>query len=93
MIHFGILIIAFFGFGLVALSMDRHQEDVFKRELPQTTSRALRWGGWLLLVVGLAVAVHGYGWALGLVAYSGHTSAAAALVFLLLLVRGRYGES
>ncbi len=93
MIHFGILIIAFIGFGLVALSMDRHQEDVFKRELPRIASRALRRVGWLLLVVALAVSVRGYGWALGLVAYSGHTSAAAALVFLLLLVRGRFGES
>ncbi len=93
MTHLSILIIAFFGFGLVALSMGRHQEDVFKQELPRIASRALRRGGWLLLVVALAVAVRGYGWAVGLVAYSGHTSAAAALVFLLLILRGRYGET
>lgn len=89
MIHLGILIISLVGFGLLALSMDRHQEHVFRRALTTSTSRALRWGGWLALLAALTVSVRGYGWSLGLVAYSGHTSAAAALVFLILLVRLR----
>jgi len=49
----------------------------------------LRAAGWLLLLAALWRAVHGLGWGLGLVAYSGHTSAAAGLVFVALVAWDR----
>ncbi|SHF34048.1 Protein of unknown function [Lampropedia hyalina DSM 16112] len=80
------------GFAALALAMGRHQEDLWGRELQPRTSRCLRAAGWASLLAALWLAVAARGWSLGLVAYSGHTSAAAAMVFVFLLLFNRWQE-
>ncbi|MFT3719529.1 MAG: DUF3325 domain-containing protein [Pseudorhodoferax sp.] len=90
MVHWTLLLLCTAGFGALALAMDRHQQDVFGRELPARAGRALRVLGWALLAAALWRAVAAQGWGLGLVAYSGHTSAAAGLVFAALVLWNRW---
>lgn len=78
------------GFAPLALAMDRHQQDVLGRELQPRATLGLRCAGWALLLAALWQAVGAQGWALGLVAYSGHTSAAAGLVFVALVAWNRW---
>ncbi|WP_076997482.1 DUF3325 domain-containing protein [Variovorax sp. KK3] len=89
MSHLAVFIPSLLGFAALSLAMDRHQEDLFGRVLAPQATRMLRAGGWLLLLVALALAVRSAGWSLGLVHYSGHTSVAAGLVFGALLVLHR----
>jgi len=85
MSHLAIFLPSLLGFSALALAMERHQESVFDRALPASLTRVLRNLGWAALLVALAVAVETQGWGLGLVSYSGHTSASAGLVFGLLI--------
>lgn len=87
--HALVFAVALIGFACLALSMARHQEDIFGDELRAATTRGLRAGGWLLLVAGLGLAVRGQGWSFGLVAYSGHTSVAAWLVLIAMVIFNR----
>lgn len=89
MMHLVSLLICLAAFASLAMATDRVQSDLFGRELPATTSRALRIAGWALLLLSLAFVVGEQGWGLGLVSYSGHTSVAAGAVFLALVVRQR----
>ncbi|ANN79520.1 DUF3325 domain-containing protein [Bordetella flabilis] len=89
MIHLLTLCICILAFAALALAMTRHQEAIFRRELQAPIAHALRGAGWCGLALGLAIIVAGRGWALGLVAYSGHTSLAAGLVYVALVIRGR----
>jgi len=89
MIHVWTLLISLAGFAALALAMDRHQEDLFGRELSPRVTRLLRIVGWAGLLLALGVIVGRQGWALGLVSYSGCTSLAAGLVFLALVVHQR----
>lgn len=76
-------------FALLALAMQRHQEDLFGRALAAGPTRALRAAGWLALLASLAVAVRAQGWSLGLVAWCGHISLSAGLVVLGLVAWDR----
>ncbi|MDQ8032843.1 MAG: DUF3325 domain-containing protein [Bordetella sp.] len=89
MIHALTALASLIAFTLLALAMDRHQQDLFGRELGTDITRALRIGGWVALIASLAIAVHAQGWALGLVAWCGHISLSAGLVILALIVRER----
>jgi len=73
------------GFAALALAMERHQQDLFKSILVPMRTRLLRMGGWILLLLALVLLVRASGWSLGLVAYSGHTSLGAGVVFLTLV--------
>jgi len=88
--HWTLLLLSIAGFGALALAMDRHQHDVFGRTLSVHIHWALRAAGYLLLAGALQQAVRAQGWALGLVAYSGHTSAAAGLVCTALIAWNRW---
>lgn len=90
--HALLLLSALAGFAALALAMERHQEDLWGKALSAQQTRGLRAAGWLLLGLCLALAIAAKGWSFGLVAYSGHTSAAAALVFIALLVWSRVQE-
>lgn len=92
MMHLISLLICVTAFAALALATDRAQSDLLGRELPVSTTRGLRVVGWTLLLVSLAIVVEAKGWGLGLVSYSGHTSLAAGVVFLGLVVRGRWGR-
>ncbi len=78
------------GFGALALAGDRQQDELFGHGLGRRITLQLRCAGWGLLLVALAVLVLMQGWALGLVSYSGHTSAAAGAVFLALVAHQRW---
>ena len=85
-----VLLLCLLAFGALALAMERHQQDLFRRSLLARTTRWLRVTGWSALVLALFVVVRGQGWALGLVSFSGHTSLGAGLVFGVLLAYGRH---
>ncbi|WP_028605880.1 DUF3325 family protein [Ottowia thiooxydans] len=89
MTHLLIFMLCLPAFAALAMATDRAQDDVLGHALPAAITRNLRIVGWALLVAALWAAVATMGWALGLVAYSGHTSAAAAAVFIILLLRNR----
>ena len=77
------------GFAALALAMERHQEDLFEHAFAPSLTRRLRVAGWGALLLALCVLVDAQGWGLGLVSFSGHTSLAAGLVFVALLLQGR----
>ena len=89
MTHVTIFVICLAAFAALALATDRAQHTVLGRELPQASARSLRAMGWALLLLALWRTVAAMGWGIGLVAYSGHTSAAAGVVFLALIAWGR----
>ncbi|KQP20588.1 DUF3325 domain-containing protein [Pseudorhodoferax sp. Leaf267] len=89
MTHLAVFTLSLLGFAALALAMERHQEDLFKRPLPRRTTLALRSAGWAALLLALLAAVRAQGWSLGLVTLSGHTSLCAGLVSISLVVRQR----
>ena len=91
-IHGVVQLLSLTGFMCLALAMIRHQEDLFGKALRPPVTRGLRGAGWLLLLLALWQAVAGMGWGFGLTAYSGHTSVAAGLVYVVLLIDNRIKE-
>lgn len=89
MSHAATSLASLIAFALLALAMDRHQRDLFGRELAPRRSRVLRVGGWVALLASLAIAVRAQGWSLGLVAWCGHVSLGAGVVILALVARER----
>lgn len=71
------LALAFAGFTSLALSMDRHQRDFFRRRLDGTRSRRLRHMGWVLLAGSAVPCIAGEGWGMGLVIWLGALTPAA----------------
>ena len=82
-------LLALAAFACLALAMDRHQEDLFGRQLPPARTRHLRMAGWTLLVLSLGAALQVAPWSLGLVSWFGHIAAAAAIVLLSMVARER----
>lgn len=80
------------GFTCLALAMERHQSDLWSRSLSVTATRLLRGVGWALLLLCLVVAVRSKGWGFGLALFSGHTSAAAGVVVIALLLINHWQE-
>lgn len=89
MTHVTIFVICLAGFAALALATDRAQRTALGRELAPPSTRGLRAVGWVLLLLALWRTVAAMGWGIGMVAYSGHTSAAAGVVFLALIAWGR----
>ena len=87
MTHLMLFVLSLMGFAALALAMARHQENIFGRLLSSRATHMLRIAGWALLGIALFVAVRSQGWSFGLVSYSGHTSLAAGIVFIALVVR------
>lgn len=87
--HLTIFVLCLAAFAALAMATDRAQDTVLGRELPPATTRRVRILGWVLLLLALWRTVAAMGWGLGLVAYSGHTSGAAGMVFLALIAWGR----
>jgi len=87
--HIVIFCLSALGFLCLALAMQRHQEDLFGKELARKPTLLLRMAGWAALLAALAAAVETMGLSLGLVSYSGHLSAGAAVVALSLVARER----
>lgn len=87
---FGLCIVSF---ALLAMATSRQQEVVFRRKLAPSRTLGMRAGGWAGLSLALLACVALHGWGLGLVSYSGYTSAAAGVVYLGLIVRSRLTAS
>lgn len=88
--HLFLLILAFAAFACLALSMQRHQEDIFGVCASAAITRGLRAAGWLLMLLSLFVALRQPDFGFGLVSWFGHIMLAANSVFLLLLAYGRF---
>ncbi|OZI26410.1 hypothetical protein CAL26_03510 [Bordetella genomosp. 9] len=91
MTHLLTLWFCLLGFLALAMATERQQEALFGRLLTPARTRMLRLAGWSALAVALSIVVARQGWGLGLVSYSGHTSLAAGLVYLGLIIRDRRG--
>ena len=87
--HALILALATPGFAALALAMERHQQDVLGRLLKPRTTRGLRAGGWLLLLLALGHALHHLGGPIGIVTWVGHLSLAAGLIHVTLILLDR----
>ncbi|MEN5303869.1 MULTISPECIES: DUF3325 domain-containing protein [unclassified Pseudomonas] len=62
-----IALIGFAGFAALCLAMEKHFSELLKRKPGHGQLRALRVGGWLLLMLSLVLCVQWRGWAHGLV--------------------------
>ncbi|WP_060508631.1 DUF3325 domain-containing protein [Pseudomonas sp. NBRC 111124] len=62
-----IALIGFAGFAALCLAMEKHFSDLLKRKPGPAQLRALRVGGWLLLILSLVLSIQWRGWAHGLV--------------------------
>jgi hypothetical protein len=89
MTHAWLLATSVAGFAALALATERQQEELLGRVLTAARSRLLRATGWLLLGAALLVAVRGWGWGFTLVAYCGHLSLAAGVVYATALAMAR----
>ncbi|MDQ2106460.1 DUF3325 domain-containing protein [Azospirillum isscasi] len=78
------LCIAYAGFLALALAMDRHHEQILARRPSARASRLLGWVGWAVLALSLPPAIVAWGWAIGLPAWLGLLTVAAAALALLL---------
>lgn len=76
--------LAYPGFLLLALAMDRHHRDLFRHAPDRMRRRHFQLGGWALLGLSLLPCLALWGGAIGWVAWLGVLSVAAwGLVFLL----------
>jgi hypothetical protein len=93
MIRLVVLLLCVGAFACLAISMARHQETLVGRALPAVQSRCLRGAGWCALAIALGFIVADQGWGVGLVAFSGMTSVAAAIVYGVLIIRERWSAA
>ncbi|MES2511318.1 MAG: DUF3325 family protein [Pseudomonadota bacterium] len=89
MTHVLAFVLCLAAFAALAMGVDRQQDDLFGRSLSQAMTRGLRMAATALLLLALTVLVTAHGWGLGLVLFSGHTSAAAGAVFFTLIAWAR----
>lgn len=81
------LLLAFAGFGAIAATMDRHCEDMLRREPRARTRRLLRGAGYTVLGLALCPAIGKWGASLGMVLWLGALTLAALPLALLLAYR------
>jgi hypothetical protein len=90
MAHLTAYLISLLSFAALAHTLERQQENLYGRLLAPGPVRTMRIIGWSGLVCALAFLVSARGWGIGVVSFFGHTSAAAASVFCLLIFIDRY---
>lgn len=84
------MLLLFSGFTALSLSMQRHARQVFAQGRMPISSHRLRFIGWVLIGVSLALRLGQPGWRIGLVEWVGLCGAAAALVVVTLLKRPQW---
>jgi hypothetical protein len=89
MSHLPAFLFCLAGFAALAAAMDRPQRDIIGRALAAGTTRALQLAGACALLLALGILVAGFGWGLGLVMFSGHTSLAAGILHCALIAYAR----
>lgn len=83
------MLLAYTGFTCLCLAMNRHHQQVWRRAPALGISRILRAAGWTLIALSLFACMRRESWTLGLVAWTGALSAAAAALIFLLPYRPR----
>jgi hypothetical protein len=81
------LVSSFAGFSILALAMNRHHKQIWRREPSRRRQWLLRLAGSWLLLSSLGLCQAQVGWASGLVWWTGLLTVAALLVILLLTYR------
>jgi len=89
MIHALVLALSAAGFGALALGTRRQERDLFGGSLRRPATLGYRIAGAAALLLALGVLVTARGWSFGLVQFSGHTTLAAAIVYVALIARAR----
>jgi hypothetical protein len=89
--HLAAFVLCLAGFAALAFATRRQQRDILGGALRSTTTYGLRVAAACALLFAFGVLVAKYGWSLGLVMFSGHTTSTAALVYgaLIALVKMR----
>ncbi len=80
MSHLLAFVLSLAGFAALASATSRQQRDLFGKALQPAATRVVRLVGMAALLGVLGILVAEYGWGLGLVMFSGHTSLAAGVV-------------
>lgn len=84
MMDLAALALALAGFAALALSMHKHHRDIVGTAPTFPRRLALRVAGWLLLGLSLAFCVAPFGWAIGLVHWTGLLTVAGVTIALVL---------
>lgn len=87
MIFTALLMTAYAGFVLMALTMDRHETQFTKQPLPDRWRLPVRLAGYVLLLVSSAVGVKGWGWEYGLILWFGTAAISGTILAFLLTYR------
>lgn len=90
MIFTSLLMIAYAGFVLLALTMDRHETQFTRKPLPSRWRWPVRLGGYGLLLVSAAAGVKGWGWEYGLILWVGTMAISGTILASLLTYRPRW---
>jgi len=85
MTHLAAFVLCLTSFAALAFATRRQQRDIVGRSVRSSTTNALRALGACALLFALGILIVRYGWSLGLVMFSGHTTSAAALVYCALI--------
>src|SRR3546814_1054311 len=84
MIHILGILFSTLGSGVLCAGMAKHQSRLVGRQLPPSTVRLMKFGGFVVLALALAIDSSGLGAAYGLIAWSGHLTVGAAVILIRL---------
>src|SRR3546814_17667095 len=84
MIHILGILFSTLGSGVLCAGMAKHQSRLVGRKLPPSTVRLMKFGGFVVLALALAIDASGLGAAYGLIAWFGHLTVGAAVILLRL---------
>jgi hypothetical protein len=90
MIFITLLMIAYAGFVLLALTMDRHETQFTRKPLSSRWRLPVRLAGYFLLLVSAAVGVKGWGWEYGLILWVGTAAISGTILACILTYRPRW---
>lgn len=84
MMVFSVALALYSGLLGLSLAMVRHFKQVFNKKPTVLQQRLFYWGGWLLLLLGLVLAMKGWGISIGIAAWFGLFSFIGGLLIWLL---------
>lgn len=90
MMFITLLMTAYAGFVLMAMTMDRHETQVTKQPLAARWRWPVRLAGYFLLIVSAAIGVEGWGWENGLILWFGTAAISGTILAALLTYRPRW---
>src|SRR3546814_13209244 len=86
MIHILGILFSTLGSGVLCAGMAKHQSRLVGRKLPPSTVRLMKFGGFVVLALALAIDASGLGDAYGLIAWFVHLPVGAAVIFIRLCI-------